>query len=162
MDKENNNGGTVTTTTKTSFWARINEGYIYCPGDVLALDGLDEKVHTLTGSDTLNIRASYSTDSEKIGELKKGDQVTVTKLQIVSDKVWGWAETKTGDEGWIRLDYMSEGAYYVQQTPAATAPTMPPPTIGNTGNTGDGGFVTNTSGYKTSTTTHNSSEPCYF
>lgn len=148
VDKENNNGGTVTTTTKTSFWARINEGYIYCPGDVLALDGLDEKVHTLTGSDTLNIRASYSTDSEKIGELKKGDQVTVTKLQIVSDKVWGWAETKTGDEGWIRLDYMSEGAYYVQQTPAATAPTTPPPTIGSTGNTGEGGFVTNTSGYK--------------
>lgn len=151
VDKSNeseNSGGTSTTIKKTSYWARVNEGYIFNPGENLKLEALDEKVHTLTGSDTLNIREQPTTDSTKLGQLKKGDQVTVTKLSIVNDKVWGWAETKEGLEGWIRLDYMSEGAYYVNETPAPTTPTSNTPVIGSSGNTGSGGFVTNSSGYK--------------
>ena len=147
-DTETSAGGTTTTTKKTSYWARVNEGYIYNPGQHLALEALDEKVHTLTGSETLNIRKNPTTDSDKIGQLEKGDQVTVTKLAVANDKVWGWAETKEGAQGWIRLDYMSEGAYYVNETPAPTNPAPASPNIGSTGNTGTGGFVNNSGGYK--------------
>lgn len=137
---------TVTTITTTTYWARINDGWI--PAQSLKLDALDEKVHTLTGSDTLKVRESATQDSKKVTELKKGDQVKVTALQIENDKVWGRIETEEGT-GWIRLDYMTEGAYYVEET-KATEPTTAPsePVMGSTGNTGTGGFVTNSSGYK--------------
>ena len=151
-NKDENAGGTVTQTTKTSYWARVNEGYIYNPAQHLDLGALDEKVHTLTGSDTLNIRKEAGENSNLLAEgfqLKKGDQVKVTALQIVNDKVWGRIDTEKGT-GWIRLDYMSEGAYYHPQTPPTqpTNPTNPTAGIGNTGNTGTGGFVPNAGGYK--------------
>lgn len=151
-NKDENAGGTVTQTTKTSYWARVNEGYIYNPAQHLDLAALDEKVHTLTGSDTLNIREKAGENSNLLVEgfqLKKGDQVKVTALQIVNDKVWGRIDTEKGT-GWIRLDYMSEGAYYQPQTPPTqpTNPTNPTAGIGNTGNTGTGGFVPNAGGYK--------------
>lgn len=135
----------VTTITTTTFWARVNGGWIQNPETNLNLDALDEKVHTVTGSDTLKVRKGPSQDTDKVDELEKGDQVKVTALQIKQDKVWGRIETEEGT-GWIRLDYTSEGAYYVNETPAATTPSGP--IMGSTGNTGTGGFVTNTSGYK--------------
>lgn len=151
-NRDENAGGTVTQTTKTSYWARVNEGYIYNPAQHLDLTALDEKVHTLTGSDTLNIRVDAGEGSNLLAEgyqLKKGEQVKVTALKIVNDKVWGRIETEKGT-GWIRLDYMSEGAYYVPEKPATppTTPTNPNPGMGNTGNTGSGGFVPNAGGYK--------------
>lgn len=141
-----NDGGSTTTTTKTSYWARVNEGYIYNPGNHLDLTALDEKVHTLTGSDTLNVRETPE-NGAVIMKLKKGDQVKVTALKIVNDKVWGRIEAEKGT-GWIRLDYMSEGAYYEKEEPTTPPTTAPNPGIGNTGNTGTGGFVPNASGYK--------------
>ena len=130
---------TVTTITSTSYWARINDGWIQNPETTLNLTALDEKVHTLTGSDTLKVRQSATQDSAKIDVLEKGDQVKVTALKIEKDKVWGRIETEEGT-GWIRLDYMSEGAYYVNDTPV-NQPTAPSePIIGNGGNTG--GFTT--------------------
>ena len=141
-----NDGGSTTTTTKTSYWARVNEGYIYNPGNHLDLTALDEKVHTLTGSDTLNVRETPE-NGTVIMKLKKGDQVKVTALKIVNDKVWGRIETEKGT-GWIRLDYMSEGAYYEKEEPTTPPTTAPNPGIGNTGNTGTGGFVPNAGGYK--------------
>ena len=139
---------TVTTVTTTTYWARVNDGWIIDPEDNLELTALDEKVHTLTGSDTLKVREDATQDSAKVDVLKKGDQVKVTALQIEEDKVWGRIETEEG-AGWIRMDYMTEGAYYVEET-KATEPTTAPsePTFGSTGNTGTGGFVTNSSGYK--------------
>ena len=137
---------TVTTITTTTYWARVNDGWIINPEENLALTALDEKVHTLTGNDTLKVREGASQDTAKIDTLKKGDQVKVTALQIEEDKVWGRIETEEGT-GWIRMDYMSEGAYYVEETtvpPATTAPSEP--IIGAGGNSG--GFVTNSSGYR--------------
>ena len=139
---------TVTTVTTTTYWARTNDGWIQNPEENLSLTALDEKVHTLTGSDTLKVRKGPSQSTDKLAELKKGDQVKVTKLEIEDDKVWGRVEIEEGT-GWIRMDYMTEGAYYVNETtapPATTAPTGP--VMGSTGNTGSGGFVTNSSGYK--------------
>ena len=140
------NSDTVTTVTTTTYWARTNDGWI--PAQSLKLNALDEKVHTVTGSDTLNVRKSATQSADKLAELKKGDQVKVTALEIENDKVWGRVEVEEGT-GWIRMDYMTEGAYYVNETttpPATTAPSEP--VFGSTGNTGTGGFVTNSSGYK--------------
>lgn len=137
---------TVTTITTTTYWARVNDGWIINPEENLELTALDEKVHTLTGSDTLKVREGASQDTAKVDTLKKGDQVKVTALEIEDDKVWGRIETEEGT-GWIRMDYMSEGAYYVEETttpPATTAPSEP--VIGAGGNSG--GFVTNASGYR--------------
>ena len=137
---------TVTTITTTTYWARVNDGWIINPEENLELTALDEKVHTVTGNDTLKVREGASQDTAKIDTLKKGDQVKVTALQIENDKVWGRIETEEGT-GWIRMDYMSEGAYYVEETttpPATTAPSEP--IIGAGGNSG--GFVTNASGYR--------------
>lgn len=144
-------GTQVTTTTTTTYWARINDGWINLTAGVecIALDALDEKVHTLTGSETLNVRKEPTTSSDSIAKLKKGDQVAVTALAIENDKVWGRIEIDEGT-GWIRLDYMSEGAYYVKEsttnnTTGTTSGTNSV-TIGNGSSTG--GFVTNTSGYR--------------
>lgn len=140
---------TVTTVTTTTYWARVNDGWIQDPEKNLELTALDEKVHTLTGADTLKVRKEATQSSDKVTELKKGDQVKVTALQIDDDKVWGRIETEEGT-GWIRLDYMTEGAYYVNEsaTTEPTAPAASEPVMGSTGNTGTGGFVTNSSGYK--------------
>lgn len=135
-----------TTVTSTSYWARINEGWVRNPETSLALDALDEKVHTLTGSDTLKVRAAADQSSAKVDVLEKGDQVKVTELKVKDDKVWGRIETEEGT-GYIRMDYMSEGAYYVNK-PAENQPAASEPVFGSTGNTGTGGFVTNSSGYK--------------
>lgn len=146
-------------TTVTSYWARTSDGYIFNPQDNLDLDPLDEVVHTLTGSDTLNVRDSAN--GSIVGQLEKGDQVKVTELRIVQDKVWGKIEYSTestdgSDDGfgfgWVRLDYFSEGAYYIEKSETTTTTTGNPNgnTQGNTGNTYSGGYVpgANASGYR--------------
>ena len=139
---------TVTTVTTTTYWARTNDGWIQNPEEILTLTALDEKVHTVTGADTLKVREGASQSTDKIAVLEKGDQVKVTKLEIEDDKVWGRVEVEEGT-GWIRMDYVTEGAYYVNETTATEATTAPSePVMGSTGNTGTGGFVTNSSGYK--------------
>ena len=139
---------TVTTVTTTTYWARTNDGWIQNPEESLTLTALDEQVHTVTGADTLKVREGASQSTDKIAVLKKGDQVKVTKLEIEDDKVWGRVEVEEGT-GWIRMDYVTEGAYYVNETTATEATTAPSePVMGSTGNTGTGGFVTNSSGYK--------------
>ena len=137
-----------TTTTVTTYWARINDGWILNPQDNLVLTALDEKVHTQTGATKLNVRKSYSESAEVIDVLLQGDQVNVTALQIVKDKVWGRIETNEGT-GWIRLDYMSEGAVYVKaptQNNNTTTTTPSAPVLGNTSSTG--GYVNNSTGYR--------------
>lgn len=152
-DKENHDVETVV--RQTSYWARINDGWVQNPQDCITLDALDEKIHTVTGSTTLNVRKDAGTGNEKLDILKKGDQVPVTALKIVADKdnktltVWGRVETADGFIGYCDLSYMSEGALYEKKEEATqpTTPTAPSVPIGSTGNTGDGGFV-GAGGYK--------------
>ena len=141
---------TNTTITTTTYWARINEGWVKDPESWIELNALDEKVHTQTGTEKLNVRKGIdSQTANESGEvfdiLVQGDQVKVTALDIINDKVWGRVETKEGT-GWIRLDYMSEGEVYVK------APVAQPPVnnvLNNLGQTSSvGGFVNNTSGYR--------------
>ena len=142
---EDEDQDTVVTVTTTTYWARINDGWIQNPEKYLALNALDEKVHTQTGVSKLNVRKAPET-GEVIDILVQGDQVNVTALDIVKDKVWGRIETEEGT-GWIRLDYMSEGALYVQapvQNNTTTTPSAP--VLGNTSSTG--GYVNNSTGYR--------------
>lgn len=141
-----NSSSSVTTVTK--YWARVNDGYIYNPGDHLNLDTLDEKTYTVTENDTLNVRDNPGTEGTKVlFKLNKGDQVTVTKLQVVLGNVWGFVECNQGT-GWISLRYTTPGAVTIPQEKPTTPtnPTTPP--IGDTGNTGGGGFVNNSGGYR--------------
>ena len=151
-DEEGNVTTTTTTTTVTTYWARINDGWVQDPEDCLSLDALDEKVHTQTSVEKLNVRYGTATEADESGEvfdiLIRGDQVNVTALDIIKDKVWGRVETNEGT-GWIRLDYMSEGAIYVQSTTqnnTNSSTTTNQVVLGNTSSTG--GYVNNSSGYR--------------
>ena len=153
-DKKNENNDIETVVKQTSYWARINDGWIKDPDANITLNALDEKVHTLTGASELNVRENAGTSYTSLGKLKKGDQVPVTKLEIVKDSgsrtltVWGRVETSDGIVGYCDLSYMSEGALYEKKEEPTTPTTPSAPTIGSTGNTGDGGFVNNKGGYK--------------
>ena len=150
-DETVGNVTTNTTVTTTSYWARINDGWVENPEDCLDLNALDEKVHTQTSVEKLNVRKGVDSETanesgEVIDILVKGDKVNVTALDIIADKVWGRVDTNEGT-GWIRLDYMSEGALTVKapvQNNTTTTPSTP--VLGNTSSTG--GFVNNSSGYR--------------
>lgn len=137
----------TTTTTVTSYWARINDGWVENPEICLSLNALDEKVHTQTGVSKLNVRSTPDENAENVFDiLAQGDQVKVTALEIVKDKVWGRIETSEGT-GWIRLDYMSEGEVYVKAP--VTNNTNTNNVLNNLGQTSSvGGYVDNTSGYR--------------
>lgn len=137
----NTNEGTTTTTKEvTSNWARVNDGYIYSPGDVLNLDTLDEVLYTMTGSKSLNVRDNPGTDGTTVlFKLAKGDQVIVTRLQIVNGTIWAYVECDGTDEGWACLRYFTRGAVNVDEqentgnTTAPSTPTTPSEPVG--GNT---------------------------
>ena len=140
-----NNTVVNTTTTMTTYWARINDGWIENPDACLALNALDEKVHTQTGVSKLNVRRDPDESADNVFDvLVQGDQVNVTALTIVQDKVWGRIDTNEGT-GWIRLDYMSEGEVYVK-APVQQAPVTNQVVLGQGSSTG--GYVNNTSGYR--------------
>ena len=158
---ENGDKDEQTVVKQTSYWARINDGWIQDPQTNITLNALNEKVHTVTGASNLNVfetaASADATAAEAAGAkatLKKGDQVPVTSLEIKKNadnrtlSVWGRVETSDGIVGYCDLSYMSEGALYEKKEEATTPTTAPAPTIGSTGNTGTGGFVNNAGGYK--------------
>lgn len=158
---ENGDKDEQTVVKQTSYWARINDGWIKDPQTNITLNALNEKVHTVTGASNLNVfETAASGDATAAGAtgakatLKKGDQVPVTSLEIKKNadnrtlSVWGRVETSDGIVGYCDLSYMSEGALYEKKEEATTPTTPSAPTIGSTGNTGNGGFVNNAGGYK--------------
>lgn len=158
---ENGDKDEQTVVKQTSYWARINDGWIKDPQTNITLNALNEKVHTVTGASNLNVfETAASGDATAAGAtgakatLKKGDQVPVTSLEIKKNadnrtlSVWGRVETSDGIVGYCDLSYMSEGALYEKKEEATTPTTPSTPTIGSTGNTGTGGFVNNAGGYK--------------
>lgn len=140
----------VTETTKY-YWARVNDGYILLSEDVekIALDPLDEAVYTVTETDLLKVRekAGTSADREDL-DLKKGDQVKVTNVRIVSGQFWGQIEHKdlSDGEGWICLSYCTKGAVSVTtnettaNTGSGSTTTNTVPTTMSIGNTGKGTY----------------------
>ena len=132
-------------TITTSYWARVNGGWVKDPAANLKLNALDERTYTVVDYAEVNVRDSAN--GTIITDIDKGTQVAITSLEIVNDKVWGYAED-LGNGGWIRLDTLAEGAITINTAPAETtpAPTQPTFTMGNTSNVG--GFVANASGYR--------------
>lgn len=133
-------------TTITEYWARVNDGYIKDPGENITLDSLDEVVYTVTESDTLNVRPSVGQSGDPVAQLKRYDQVKITRVQILRNDVWGFMETEDMENnGWICLSYTTRGAVTAPQANQPTTPTQPD--TGNTGTTGSTGATDNKGGY---------------
>lgn len=144
-------GNTVTETEsvtyETTYWARVNDGWIIDPENNLQLNSLDEIVYTAT-SDSANLYKAPN--GSKHETLDKGAQIAVTTLEIHGDKVWGYVED-LGNGTWVRLDEVAEGA--IDTTPVPTKPQAPSDQLilgstGNTANNGTNGFVNNNAGYR--------------
>ena len=153
VSTSNTDKGSVTTTKEeTSYWARINDGYVYAPGDHINLDPVDEYVYTVTGIDTQNVREGAGTSfAKKDFKLVKGDQVKITQLQIVNSGVWGFIECDKGT-GWASMLYMTKGAVTIQPE---TTPETNTNTNTNTNTVPEmglgsnvGGYVNNSTGYR--------------
>ena len=146
----------TTSTTTTYYWARINDGYILLTDDVgkVELDPLDEVVYTVTETDLLKVREAAGTSNAREDmDLKKGDQVKVTNVEIVDDQFWGKIEHKdlTDGNGWICLSYCTKGAVSVgsnensnnagsDNTTSGGSGANTTPTTMSIGNTGKGTY----------------------
>ncbi len=155
IDKEDNDDGVIIQTEKkTTYWARINDGYIVSPGDAITLHALDEVVYTA---------------NEAVGELS-GDEINlsanenviVTNVRIVKNVLQGQVEYKDGKKAWFDLSKFTKGTVAAPKEEAPESNTntgntstntgsgnTTTPVFGSTGSTGNpnGGFVNNTSGY---------------
>ena len=137
---------TVTVTrTQTTYWARINDGWVKDPAANINLNALDEKVYTLTSGEK-----KLTAENGKEVTLKNGDQFKVTALRWKGNLAIEGRIQTSEDAAWIELSLLSEGAVYekpqTQTTTPSTNTTVTQPTIGAGSSTG--GFVTNTSGYR--------------
>ena len=143
-----NEGEIIVTEKRTTYWARVNDGYILAPGNVVALDALDEVKYTA------NVAVS-----EEVGDeitLAAKETVIITQVKIEKNELWGFVEYKNGKSAWFDLANFTKGTVAANQgqntTPAPDAgtqtPAPTPPVVGSTGNTSTGGYVNNTSGYK--------------
>lgn len=146
-----NEGSQQSVTKRTTYWARINDGYIKSPGNNLELDALDEAVYTLMDSGSLIAYNDELLSSEAAFTLRKGDQATITNVVVTGNRIAGkveYVDTMGEVSGWIDLSKMSKGAQKVAEPTQATNPTNSQPVIGSNGNTGASGFVSNAGGYK--------------
>ena len=72
---------------------------------------------TVYATGTVNIRASYTADSEKLGSLNKGDSVTRTGTAITGTEAEGWSRIQLSDGtvAYISSKYLSTTKPVVQQ-----------------------------------------------
>ena len=166
-----NGNSTTTTTTVTTYWARVNDGYILNPETSINLDTLDEVTYTVTESNTLNVRSGAGTGNGIEFVLSKGDQLTVTKVQVVKGSVWGFVEADSDKltyvdedgaesswnwdgDGWISLAYCTKGAITIQNESSSNNSNNSNNSNGSNSDvvigagSSTGGYVTNTSGYR--------------
>lgn len=168
---EGDNKGNATVDTKTTYWARVNDGYIRAPGNNIKLDPLDEATYTVVDHDKLNVYDDEELTTQKTVQvenenfngtetlyLKKGDQVTVTNVKIVGNVISGMVENSDGEVGWVNLSKLTKGSVNVKVDNNTGSNNNGgntnnnnnnnTPVIGDTGNTGSSGTANNTSGYK--------------
>lgn len=135
-----------TTTYRTTYWARVNGGWIQDPATNLSLNVLDETTYTVSKATNLHDAPGGLVISSD--PIAKNTQVVVTQVQIVEDKVWGKLEDVGTSGGWVRLDNLTQGAINITEPTSAPPVTAPDP-MQNMGNGSDqGGFVGNTTGYR--------------
>ena len=94
-------GDQVTITEVSGNWGKTEDGWIN-----LKYTKMEKTFNTGTGTVTassLNIREKPSASSEDLGSLKKGEKVTI----LDTEGNWGKIEYKTGEYGWISLNYVN-------------------------------------------------------
>ncbi len=129
----------ATDTTRNMEWGRIGEDQWVCLAYVnltkvnapsnnnsgSTAEGVTSTQGTVTTA-TLNILKNYNNNAEKVGELKKGDIVTIleknTEKTETGSRIWGRID-KDGVKGWINLAYVE----------LKTVTTVAPSTGSNTG-----------------------------
>ena len=104
-------GDTVAYYQKSGKWVRMSKGWISSKYLDLGSAVTDGSKGTITSG--LNIRKEASSSSDKVGEYKKGDEVTILETK------GNWGRT---DKGWISLNYVSfaSGTTTVPEAPPAT------------------------------------------
>ena len=151
MTEDQNDGKNEYIVKRTSYWARVNEGYIYAPGNCIELDTLDEHAYTVSVAKA-TVYEDWDMSAKKDYTLAKGAKLYITQLHIKNNHVMCFYEhADSNKEGWIKLADLDKGFASstepeVQETvPPAVQPTTPSTVVGSTGNTG--GSVSAT-GYK--------------
>ena len=82
-------------------WVRIKSGWVSLSYFDIISDIPEGAEGTVTTTN-LNIRAKASSSSKDLGNLKKGDEVTILEV----DGNWGKIEYEEGEYGWISLSYV--------------------------------------------------------
>ena len=151
-----NDQNTEVVTKITSNWARVNDGYIYSPGDVLELDTLDEVVYTVNAKIAV---LDAPGDGNFKFYLTTGEKVFVTSLDIFEGKMWAKVEKEDGLDkwGWVNMAGLTRGTSLENEntdnnnnnsnengstgnTGSTTAPSAP--VVGGTGTAGSTGGAT--------------------
>ncbi len=149
-DKGDDADGNSIVEKKTTYWARVNDGYIMSPEKCIALDALDDAPYTTK-------KAVGEISGDRIN-LSANETVTVTKLEIVKNTLHGYVEYKNFEDdtirrAWFDLSDFTKGTAAVTEnntnnnTSNNSNTTVQTPVLGSTGNT-TGGYVNNAAGYK--------------
>lgn len=79
---------------------------------------------TVYATGTVNIRASYTADSEKLGSLNTGDSVTRTGIAIAGTEAEGWSRIQLSDGSivYVSSNYISTTKPVVQQQQQTSKP----------------------------------------
>ena len=109
------------TTSRNMQWGCIGAGQWVCTsylkmtpvtGSGSANNGSTDSTTALEGTvtaTTLNVLKNYNSNAQKVGEIKKGDVVTIleknTEITTTGSRIWGRI-SKGSIEGWINLAYV--------------------------------------------------------
>ena len=87
------------------------------PQEAEQLQLFTEVNETVYATGTVNIRASYTADSEKLGSLNKGDSTTRTGTAIAGTEAEGWSRIQLSDGStvYVSNSYLSTTKPVVQQ-----------------------------------------------
>ena len=93
-----------TAKTGSVTWGRTNKGWIsmtYVQIDEDTSAAAVTRTGTVTASGTLTVRKGAGTSYDKVGTVKSGEKLTITKLKMVKDSAWGKISN-----GWVCLDHV--------------------------------------------------------
>ena len=107
-----------TVTVGSTTWGRTTKGWIsmaYVKTATSTNTGSTtvSRTGTVTATGTVNVRKGAGTGYDKVGTVKSGDKLTITRLKLVDGSAWGKIST-----GWVCLDFVK------MNKPAAGAPAL--------------------------------------
>lgn len=163
---------TTTVKTEKQYWARTNDGYIWNPQDIIAMDPLAEKTYTVTSyvntvDNELKVYKTAGSGEVTGSTLNMYDTVSVTTLEIVGNNLWCRVEY-TDDNGvhqvgYVKMKYLTNGVVSRPSSNnsssnnnsnnntnnnAGNTNNVVIGSSGNTANQGNNGYVNNSAGYR--------------